>query len=163
MQMRAAVLYEANTLLQVEEVTLDDPKDQEILVKMVATGVCHSNLGIIKGENPSPLPIVLGHEGRWDCGEGRPRRDSGPARRPCGASSDLYVREMPTLCSEVMPAQLMGKLPGGRKPLHKGDQELNIFYVSAFAEYVVVPERMAVKVRDEIPLVLSCINQRNDI
>jgi Zn-dependent alcohol dehydrogenase len=65
MQMRAAVLYEANTLLQVEEVTLDDPKDQEILVKMVATGVCHSNLGIIKGENPSPLPIVLGHEGRW--------------------------------------------------------------------------------------------------
>ncbi len=71
---------------------------------------------------------------------------------------------MPTLCSEVMPAaQLMGTLPGGRKPLHKGDQELNIFYVSAFAEYVVVPERMAVKVRDEIPLVLSCINQRNNV
>ena len=59
MQMKAAVLYEANTPLRVEEVTVDDPQDHEVLVKMVATGVCHSDLGIIKGENTSPVPIVL--------------------------------------------------------------------------------------------------------
>jgi S-(hydroxymethyl)glutathione dehydrogenase/alcohol dehydrogenase len=157
MQMRAAVLYEANTPLRVEEVTLDDPKDQEILVKMVATGVCHSDLGIIKGENPSSFPIVLGHEGAGiveKVGPGVTLVQLGdhvvlPAIYTCGKCRHC-VEGQPTLCLEVMPALLMGALPGGRKPLHKGDQELNIFYVSAFAEYVGVPERMAVKVRDEI-------------
>ena len=57
MQMRAAVLYEANTLLQVEEVTLDDPKDQEILVKMVATGVCHAIWASSKARIPFPFPL----------------------------------------------------------------------------------------------------------
>ena len=57
MQMRAAVLYEANTLLQVEEVTLDDPKDQEILVKMVATGVFTAIWASSKVRIPVPFQL----------------------------------------------------------------------------------------------------------
>jgi NDMA-dependent alcohol dehydrogenase len=164
MQMRAAVLYEANTPLRVEEVTVDDPKDQEVLVKMVATGVCHSDLGIIKGENPSPFPIVLGHEGAGiveKVGPGVTLVQPGdhvvlPAIFTCGKCR-CCVEGQPALCSEVLPALITGTLPGGGKRLHKGDQELNIFYTSAFAEYVVVRERTAVKVRDDAPLDVVCL------
>jgi Zn-dependent alcohol dehydrogenase len=164
MQMRAAVLYEANTPLRVEEVTLDDPGDQEVRVKMVGTGVCHSDLGIIKGENPSPFPIVLGHEGAGIVEKVGPcvtLVQPGdhvvlPAIFTCG-KCHYCVEGQPALCSEVLPALVAGKLPGGGKRLHKGDQELNIFYTSAFAEYVVVHERTAVKVRDDAPLDVVCL------
>jgi Zn-dependent alcohol dehydrogenase len=61
--MKAAVMYENNKPLQIEKVTLDEPQSQEVLVKMVATGVCHTDLHFIKGEMPCPMPVVLGHEG----------------------------------------------------------------------------------------------------
>jgi len=162
--MKAAVLYELNTPLRIEEVTVDEPQANEVLVKMVATGVCHSDLGIIKGENPSPLPIVLGHEGAGiveKVGPGVTIVQPGdhavlPAIYTCGKCR-YCVEGEPALCSEVLPAQLAGALPGGRKPLRKGDQELNIFYTSAFAEYAVVHERMAVKVRDDAPLDVVCL------
>jgi len=126
--------------------------------------VCHSDLGIIKGENPSPVPIVLGHEGAGiveTVGRGVTLVQPGdhvvlPAIYTCGKCR-YCVEGQPALCSEVLPAQIMGTLPGGGKPLHQGDRALNIFYVSAFAEYVVVPERMAVKVRDDAPLDIVCI------
>jgi S-(hydroxymethyl)glutathione dehydrogenase/alcohol dehydrogenase len=163
-KMKAAVLYEANTPLRVEEVTVDDPKDQEVLVKMVATGVCHSDLGIIKGENPSPFPIVLGHEGAGivqKVGPGVTLVQPGdhvvlPGIFTCGKCR-YCVEGQPALCSEVLPALVTGTLPGGERRLHKGDQELNIFYTSAFAEYVVVHERTAVKVRDDAPLDVVCL------
>ena len=162
--MKAAVLYEVNTPLRVEEVTVDDPQDQEVLVKMVATGVCHTDLGIIKGDNPSPFPIVLGHEGAGiveKVGPGVTMIQPGdhvvlPAIFTCGKCR-YCVEGQPALCSEVLPAQLMGALPGGGKRLRKGDQELNLFYTSAFAEYVVVHERTAVKVRDDAPLDVVCL------
>jgi len=64
LRIRAAVLYEANTPLVVEELELNDPQYGEVLVKMEAAGVCHSDWHIIKGEwNQFPFPLVLGHEG----------------------------------------------------------------------------------------------------
>jgi len=164
MNMKAAVLYEVNTPLRLEEVTLDDPQDGEILVKMTATGVCHSDLGVIRGENPNSLPIVLGHEGAGTVekvGHGVTLVQPGdhvvlPAIFTCGECR-YCVEGEPALCSEVMPAQMMGTLPGGSKPLRKGNQELNVFFTSAFAQYTVVPERMAVKVRDDAPLDVVCV------
>ncbi|MBA7594505.1 hypothetical protein ES703_01449 [subsurface metagenome] len=50
--MKAAVLYEPNSPLRVEEVTLDEPQDQEVVVKLVAIGVCHTDLHVIKGVDP---------------------------------------------------------------------------------------------------------------
>lgn len=61
--MKAAVLYELSTPLQVEEVDLDNPKSKEVRVKVTANGVCHSDYSIIHGVIRSPLPVVPGHEG----------------------------------------------------------------------------------------------------
>ena len=59
--MKAAVMYEKNQPLKVEELTLDSPRRGEALVKLAASGVCHSDLHYIKGDREHPLPVVLGH------------------------------------------------------------------------------------------------------
>jgi S-(hydroxymethyl)glutathione dehydrogenase / alcohol dehydrogenase len=61
--MKAAVLYERKTPLKVEDIDLDPPKAGEVLVKVVANGVCHSDYSVINGVLPLPLPVVPGHEG----------------------------------------------------------------------------------------------------
>jgi S-(hydroxymethyl)glutathione dehydrogenase/alcohol dehydrogenase len=61
--MKAAVLYERKNPINVEDVDLDPPKDGEVLVKIVANGVCHSDYSVINGVVPFPLPLVLDHEG----------------------------------------------------------------------------------------------------
>ena len=61
--MKAAVLYENFQPLVVEELELDAPHEHEVLVKLTASGVCHSDLHYMKGDREHPLPVVLGHEG----------------------------------------------------------------------------------------------------
>ena len=61
--MKAAVLYEIGKPLVIEEIELDQPKENEILVKLEATGVCHSDLHFMQGDMPQPMPFVPGHEG----------------------------------------------------------------------------------------------------
>ena len=63
MRMKAAILQELNTPLKMEQVELDGPKYREVLVKLVATGACHSDIHCIKGDLAAPSPVVLGHEG----------------------------------------------------------------------------------------------------
>ncbi|MBL4621995.1 MAG: alcohol dehydrogenase catalytic domain-containing protein, partial [Immundisolibacteraceae bacterium] len=60
--MKAVVAHELNSF-SVVEVTIDPPKAGEVKVKMMATGVCHSDLSLINGTIPNPFPTVLGHEG----------------------------------------------------------------------------------------------------
>ncbi len=62
MKSKAVVAHEINKLA-VEEVEIDDPKPGEVLVKLGATGVCHSDLSVLNGTIPMALPLVLGHEG----------------------------------------------------------------------------------------------------
>ena len=61
--MRAAVLYGWNEPLKVEPVTLAEPRQGEVIVKLAASGVCHSDLSIQRGVLPMPPPIIIGHEG----------------------------------------------------------------------------------------------------
>ena len=159
MKMKAAVLYEANAPLKVEEITLDEPQDQEVLVKMVATGVCHTDLHAAKGEMGRP-PIVLGHEGAGiveKVGPGVTTLKPGDhvvlmVLYTCGKCR-FCTTGLPTHCSAGLIAFAMGTLPGGGKRLRKGDQEINHFFSqSSFAEYAVVHERTAVKVREDAPL-----------
>ena len=63
MRSNAAVCHRNDEPVRVEEVTLDEPAPNEVLVRMAATGVCHSDLSVITGIMPAKLPCILGHEG----------------------------------------------------------------------------------------------------
>lgn len=163
--MKAAVMYENNKPLVVEEVTLDEPQEQEILVKMVATGVCHTDLHFVKGEMPVGMPVVLGHEGAGiveKVGPGVTTVQPGDhvvlmVTYSCGKCR-YCVSGHPAMCPEWLAYNMMGTLPTGAKRLHKGDLELNHFFSqSSFAEYAVVHERTAVKVREDAPLDTVCL------
>ena len=163
--MKAAVLYEANTPLKVEDVTLDEPQQNEILVKIVASGVCHSDLHFMKGDMPQPVPFVPGHEGAGiveKVGPGVTTVQPGDhvvlnIAFSCGKCPRCYEGR-PTLCVENLPIQMMATLPGGGTRLHKGDQTLyHLFGLACFAESVVVHERSAIKIREDAPLEVVCI------
>ncbi len=81
--MKAAVLYEVGTPLAIEDLTLLPPKDGEVRVRYVASGVCHSDLHYIKGDRPYPKPVVLGHEGAGYCRGGRAWSELCEGGRPC--------------------------------------------------------------------------------
>jgi S-(hydroxymethyl)glutathione dehydrogenase/alcohol dehydrogenase len=70
MRASAAVLYEVNKPLVVEDVEVLEPKPHEVLVRVMANGVCHSDLHVITGDLPHPLPVVLGHEAAEKVGAG---------------------------------------------------------------------------------------------
>jgi S-(hydroxymethyl)glutathione dehydrogenase/alcohol dehydrogenase len=163
--LKAAVLYESNKLLSVEDVQLDEPQGQEILVRLTGSGVCHSDLHAIKGDIPQPLPIVLGHEGAGiveKVGPGATMLQPGDhvilmVSFSCGKCR-YCVEGKPTMCVGNMDTLAMASLPGGVKRLRKGDQELGHFMgIASFAEYTVVHERQAVKIRNDAPLEVVCL------
>jgi len=149
--MRAAVLYEVNKPLVVEEIDIDEPQRAQVMVRTAAAGVCHSDLHFIEGLWPYPLPVVLGHEASGvveRVGEGVTAVQPGDhvilSFIPwCGACR-YCAGGRPFLCTQ-----------GGSRTmhLHKGDQPIYVFAsVSGFAEYMVVPENGVVKIRDDAPL-----------
>ena len=163
--MKAAVLYEINEPLNIEDVTLDDPQENEILVKLEATGVCHSDLHFMQGDMPQPLPFVPGHEGAGIVEKVGPCVTTvQPGDHvilmvtiTCGKCR-FCLSGKPTLCVENLPIQMMAALPGGGVRLHKGDQAINhLFGLACFAEKVVVHERSAVKIREDAPLDVVCL------
>jgi len=159
MEIKAAVLYEANTPLVVEPVQLDEPKDGEVLVRIGAAGVCHSDYHVMKGEWTPPLPIVLGHEAAGiveEVGAGVGRVRPGDRvilnfRPNCGWCAHCSRGE-PVLCNGADSERWL--LFDGTARLHTtAGQDLNHFARTAsFAEYAVVPESGAVPVRDDVPL-----------
>jgi Zn-dependent alcohol dehydrogenase len=165
MKMKAAVLYGANQPLRVEDVTLDDPQDHEVMVRLVATGICHSDLLLMKGEVPTQYPVVAGHEGAGvveKVGRGVVSVQPGdhvvlPAIFSCGKCRPC-IQGQPTLCLETLPAHLMGGLPGGGKRLHNDKGDINVFYSQgSFAEHVIVHESSAIKVRSDAPPEVVCL------
>ena len=163
--MKAAVFYEIGKPLKVEKVTLDEPQTNEVLVKLVASGVCHSDLHFLKGEMPAPTPVVPGHEGAGiveKVGPGVTTLQPGDhvvmmVSFSCGKCR-FCAEGRPTQCLENLPIMSMATLPGGHTRLHKGDQTLHhLFGLASFAEYAVVHERSCVKVRDDAPLDVACL------
>jgi S-(hydroxymethyl)glutathione dehydrogenase/alcohol dehydrogenase len=167
MRMKAAILEELNAPLKVEEVELADPKDEEVLVRLVATGVCHSDVHVIKGDMGVPLPVVLGHEGAGIVEKvGRSVTEVKPGDRVvcsvtsyCGKCRSCLVG-MPYTCERVpVTAMIYGSMADGTTRLRrKNGEELHHFLCQAsFAEYAVVEEEAAVKVRDDAPLDVVCL------
>jgi S-(hydroxymethyl)glutathione dehydrogenase/alcohol dehydrogenase len=159
--MRAAVFYEYNAPLRIDDITLDKPKRGEVLVKVAASGVCHSDLSVMNGTLPfPPPPAILGHEGAGvvqEIGDGVTAVQPGDHvilswRPSCGRCS-YCVTGRPQLCQTIGMALLQGYLPDGTTRFHKGDTEIRIFTgVGSFAEYTVVPEAGVVKIRKDVPL-----------
>jgi S-(hydroxymethyl)glutathione dehydrogenase/alcohol dehydrogenase len=165
MQIRAAVLEEFANPLVVQEVELQDPKPGEVLVRLAACGVCHTDLYTASGADPSGYaPTVLGHEGSGvveEVGEGVTSLAPGdhvvtlfsPQCREC-----IHCRSDRTnLCLAIRDQQNKGYLPDGSTRLERNGDELRHFMgTSTFAEATVMPEIALAKVNPEAPLDVIC-------
>jgi S-(hydroxymethyl)glutathione dehydrogenase/alcohol dehydrogenase len=161
MKMRAAVLEQFGAPLEVQEVELAEPKAGEVLVRLVACGVCHTDLYTASGADPSGYaPAVLGHEGAGvveRVGDGVASVGQGdhvvtlfsPQCREC-----VHCRSTRTnLCLAIREEQGKGHLPDGTVRLSRGGEPIRHFMgTSTFAEYTVMPEIALAKVNPEAPL-----------
>ena len=161
MKIRAAVLEQFGAPLEVQEVELAEPKAGEVLVRLVACGVCHTDLYTASGADPSGYaPTVLGHEGAGvveRVGEGVDSVAPGdhvvtlfsPQCREC-----VHCRSTRTnLCMAIREEQGKGHLPDGTVRLSRGGEPIRHFMgTSTFAEYTVMPEIALAKVNPEAPL-----------
>jgi S-(hydroxymethyl)glutathione dehydrogenase/alcohol dehydrogenase len=149
----------------IEELELDPPGPGEVLVKMVATGVCHSDLHVLTGDLARPFPVVLGHEGAGvvtEVGPGVTRVKPGehviltylPA---CGKCRWCHTGQ-PNMCDLGALLRTGRMLDGGcRLHTRDGKEVSNFLFVSTWAEYSVVPEASLVSVPDYIRLERACL------
>ena len=161
MEIRAAVIFEKSGDFSIEQLELSDPNDDEVLVRIVGAGICHTDLAARDLYLPiPPPPSVFGHEGAgvvekvgarvtkvkpgdhvvlgWDyCG----------ACTSCKAGKELY-------CLNFFLHNFHGARPDGTTTLRKGDQVIHgsFFCQSSFADFALANERNVVKVRDDVPL-----------
>lgn len=158
--MQAAVCYQLDQPLRVEEVTIDAPKRNEVLVRMAASGVCHSDLSVITGIMPAKLPCVLGHEGAGTVerlGEGVEHLKEGDRVllswvTPCGVC--FYCRlGNPHLCDVGARINSTHRPADGKARLHRDGADLQAFCgLGALSEMVVAPANACVKLPDDAPL-----------
>jgi alcohol dehydrogenase len=168
MKIKAAVLnkmglaapYEKSKPLAIEEVELDPPQDGEVLVKIGAAGLCHSDLSVIDGNRPRPTPMVLGHEAAGVV------EKVGPGVEDLTAGDHVVMvfvpscghclpcaEGRPALCEPGAAANGAGTLLSGKRRLHRYGTEVHHHLgVSAFAEYATVSRRSVVKIDKGLPL-----------
>jgi S-(hydroxymethyl)glutathione dehydrogenase / alcohol dehydrogenase len=161
MQIRAAVLEEFGQPLVVQELDLAEPKEREVLVRLVACGVCHTDLYTASGADPSGyVPCVLGHEGAGvvdRVGGGVSMVAPGDHvvtlfAPECGEC--IHCRSGRTnRCVAIRDQQGLGYLPDGTTRLSRGGEPMRHFMgTSTFAEFAVLPEIALAKVSPEAPL-----------
>ncbi len=160
MKINAAVTYEKSAAFKIDQITIDDPRDNEVLVRVVGSGICHTDLAAKEQYLPFPLPGVLGHEGAgvvekvgknvkkvkpgdhvvmsWDSCHSCPS---------CQSGNDPY-------CHSFLPINFGGVRSDGSTTLKgdKGDIHGSFFCQSAFANYALGNETGVVKVREDVPL-----------
>jgi S-(hydroxymethyl)glutathione dehydrogenase / alcohol dehydrogenase len=161
MRIRAAVLEEFGQPLVVQDVDLAEPQAGEVLVRLVACGVCHTDLYTASGADPTGYaPCVLGHEG---AGVVERVGDGVTLVRPGDHVVTLFAPECgrcvhclsprTNRCIAIRDRQNAGYLPDGTTRLHRGEERLRHFMgTSTFAEYTVMPEIALAKVDPEAPL-----------
>lgn len=168
MKIKAAVLHEMGAArpyaksqpVRVEELELDPPQEGEVLVKVTAAGLCHSDLSILEGVRPRPLPMALGHEGAGIVEEVGPGVDDlkpgdhvvfvfMPSCGVCGPCQE----GRPAICDNGLKANVAGEmLGGGRRLKLNGEYIYHQVGVSCFAEYAVASRKSLVKVDPALPL-----------
>ena len=166
MKTKAAVAWEADRPLEVEEIELAGPKEGEALVRIVASGVCHTDAFTLSGADPEGLfPTVLGHEG------GGVVEEVGPGVTSLKVGDHvipLYVPECKTcnfctsgktnLCQQIRLTQGKGLMPDGTSRFSKGGKAIYHYMgTSTFSEYTVVPEISLAKINPSAPLDKVCL------
>jgi len=154
--------------MALEQLRLDDPRAGEVLVRLVATGVCHTDLGPYRGHRAIRVPVVLGHEGAGvvdavgaSVSTVAPGDHVVLASVPRCGKCRACIQGRPYICEVSAAARSAGTLLDGTSRLHAGSQPVaHFFSQSSFAEQAVVPEGAAVRVPLDAPLdkvaVLAC-------
>ena len=163
MIVRAAVLEAAGEALEVMELELAPPREREVLVRLHASGVCHSDWNAIDGTAPTRCPAVLGHEGAGvveavgpGVGRVRPGDHVALSWAPwCGVCAEC-LRDLPWLCSSAWPAMGTGGLMDGTTRLARLREPVYHYsFLSTFAEACVVPERCCVPIPRDVPFEIA--------
>ena len=166
MKSRAAVAWEAGQPLAIEEIDVAGPREGEVLLRMVATGVCHTDAYTLSGADPEGIfPSILGHEG------GAVVEETGPGVTSVKAGDHvipLYTPECgeckfcrsgkTNLCQAIRATQGRGLMPDGTTRFsHNGRDIFHYMGTSTFSEYTVLPEIAVAKINKEAPLDKACL------
>ena len=165
MEFNAAVLHEVGGPLAIERVEITDLKATDVLVRLCASGLCHTDLEVIQGSLAYPLPIILGHEGAGVVEAAgsevtlvRPGDHVVCSWNPNCGHCFYCDADQPILCEPFRSHQPKGRLLDGTSRLQLAGGPLHHFsMVCSHAEYCVVPESGAVAVPAEIPFDRACL------
>ena len=166
MKTRAAVAWKAGEPLTIETIDMEGPKAGEVLVEVMATGVCHTDAFTLSGADPEGMfPVILGHEGGGivqEVGPGvtsvKPGDHVIPLYTPeCGVCK--FCKSGKTnLCQAIRVTQGKGLMPDGSSRFSKdGKQILHYMGTSTFSEYTVLPEIALAKINPKAPLDKVCL------
>jgi S-(hydroxymethyl)glutathione dehydrogenase / alcohol dehydrogenase len=166
MKTRAAVAWEADKPLVIEDVDLEGPKKGEVLVRIAATGVCHTDAFTLSGRDPEGrFPAILGHEGAGvvlEVGEGVTSVAPGdhviPLYTPECRACRFCKSGLTNLCQAIRVTQGQGLMPDGTSRFSKGGKQiLHYMGTSTFSEHTVLPEIAVAKISKDAPLEKVCL------
>jgi S-(hydroxymethyl)glutathione dehydrogenase/alcohol dehydrogenase len=165
MKTRAAVAFEAKKPLEIVELDLEGPKPGEVLVEIMATGVCHTDAYTLSGKDSEGIfPSILGHEGAGivrEVGSGvttvKPGDHVIPLYTPeCRACKTCLSRKS-NLCTHIRATQGKGVMPDGKSRFtHKGRTVYHYMGCSTFSNFTVLPEIAVAKIREDAPFDKAC-------
>jgi S-(hydroxymethyl)glutathione dehydrogenase/alcohol dehydrogenase len=152
--LKAAVCYETGKPLVVEEVDIDHPRPGEVMVRLAATAVCHSDIHLFRGEIPGRLPVIGGHESAGyieEVGEGVTSVKKGDTvvctlMASCGKCR-YCLAGLSHLCNAEWPLNTEGRMHN-----KKGEMLLQAYRIGSFGEYTVVHNSQVVKIPADMPL-----------
>jgi S-(hydroxymethyl)glutathione dehydrogenase/alcohol dehydrogenase len=166
MKARAAVAWEAKKPLSIETIDVEGPKEGEVLLKVIASGVCHTDAFTLSGDDPEgAFPCVLGHEGGCEvveCGPGvkdlKPGDHVIPLYIPeCGECEYCHSTKT-NLCQSIAGTVWTGYMPDKtRRFSMNGKPIYHYMGCSTFSEYTVVPEIALAKINKAAPLDKVCL------
>src|SRR6185369_7096696 len=165
MKTRAAVAFEAKKPLEIVELDLEGPRAGEVLVEVKATGICHTDAYTLSGLDSEGLfPAILGHEGAGvvvEVGAGVHSVQKGdhviPLYTPECRQCEYCLNHKTNLCQAIRATQGKGVMPDGTSRFSLGKTPiLHYMGTSTFAQYTVVPEIAAAKIRPDAPFDKVC-------